>query len=102
MLPLEGYLPVFPQLEIPRITRVSFTNELDSGVLREKWTILFGFARVGLRKEVHEQREAEFLRPARHRRRAEIDPGGHSQLRWFEPDGIGEDGVRALGLEASQ
>jgi hypothetical protein len=70
-----------------------------------EWTFLFSFATVGLQKNGDGEYEEDgfaFLRTLCNRAGCETDPGNRRQLRGVEPDGIGEDRVRIIGLETAK
>ncbi|HLB90073.1 MAG TPA: hypothetical protein VJK29_20615 [Terriglobales bacterium] len=70
-----------------------------------EWTFLFSFARVGLQKKAdHDDGEhgIAFLGTPGNGRRFDTDPGNRRQLRKLEPDGIGQNRLRAIALEAAK
>ena len=70
-----------------------------------EWTFLFRFATVGLQKHGgggYEEHGFAFLRTFDNRAGYGTDPGNRRQLRGVEPDGIGENRLRIIGLETAK
>src|SRR6266566_4077593 len=108
MLSPDGYLPILlcellERLQLAAAFRPFLLDLLGFAFRSGHFSSSFG--RVGLAKEAHCQNGengSAFLRPSSNGRRSDNDAGNRSQLCRSDANGIGQDRLRTVGLEAAK